>query len=99
MTNAAEVTRILHISALSQLLIELTEESIHDKEFRHNVSRTGKSFIKELDKKLDLMLNEDESAEQVLNYVTVVNDELKEWSTAIETELNKIISKDKRLNK
>ena len=86
-----DIARIIHISALSQLLIELTEDSIHEKEFKQRLKQTGNIFIKELDNKLNIMLDEDEAAEQILNYTTIVQEELKGLSDGIESELKKII--------
>jgi hypothetical protein len=89
--NSDNVARIIHITALSQLLVELIEDSVYDEIYKSVIRTSAEKFIKVLDKKLNYMLNEDESAEQVLNYTTIVQNELKEWSDGIELELKKIM--------
>jgi hypothetical protein len=86
-----EVARIIHISALSQLTVELIEESIYEDSYKRIVKKKGEEFVKLLDKKLNYMLDEKESAKQLLNYTTMVQDELKEWSDSIEEKLTELL--------
>jgi hypothetical protein len=87
-----KVARIIHISALSQTLIELIEGSVYEPEYKRIVRRQGEKFVSLLDKKLNYMLGEDKSAEQVLNYSTLLDDGLKE----AEKELIEILTKNKK---
>lgn len=89
-----DIARIIHISALSQLLIELIEDSVYEESYKKIVRTNAEKFVKLLDKKLNYMLAEESSAEQVLNYTTIVQDELKEWSSSIELELKKIMKNE-----
>lgn len=93
--NNKDVARIIHISALSQLLIELIEDSVYEESYKKIVRTNADKFVKLLDKKLNYMLSSDSSAKQVLNYTTIVQDELKEWSDNIEKELLKIIKEER----
>lgn len=87
----SDTARIIHISALSQALVELIEESIYDEGFRHEVKRRGKIFISTLDTKLNLMLGEEEAAKQILDYSTILSEGLGK----AEKELVEILKKEK----
>lgn len=90
-----EIARIIHISALSQITVESIEDSVHDKFYKEKVAKKGQIFINVLDKKLNSMLGEDASAEQVLNYTKILEDNFEQISKSIESELIKIITEEK----
>lgn len=92
MDKKEEIAKIVHCAALSQVLIEDIEDSIHDNNFKHEIKKRGKSFIKALDTKLDTMLDEEEAQIQLLNYVTVLKEKYYEIDREFKKEIKEIFS-------
>jgi hypothetical protein len=90
------ICNVTFISAVSQCLIEDIEDGVYNKEFKFEAAKTGKAFIKTLDKKLNLMLPADDEAAQLQLLETASG--IKEQLTALLEEIKGDIRNNVTIN-
>lgn len=88
--------RRMIIGAMSQLLVEKLDEMVLvDPIWRNKLKNTGNSFLRELDKETNLLMNLKGTDEQMLKLTNIIEDELKDVFSHMEKEVNKVVNYEK----
>lgn len=92
--QARTLGRIVYITALSEMIATAVTHSAYDSIFKHLVKKAVNLLLSALDKKLNLMLQNHEEAQQVHDVIDIIRKAMKNAAASVEQEMVEVIMEE-----